>query len=374
MRSVASLYNSATNRLANAIANSRDFRTKRHIVVFESDDWGSIRMCDRKGWEELRAQGYAVDKRPYERFDLLESPTDLEALFDVLCRYKDSQGRHPIITANMLVANPDFEKIAQSGYQSYYYEPICDTYKRYYGDDKVLELMRQGISEGVFMPQSHGREHFNVAQWMTALQSGDEDVLTAFRYGMCGIAPKIHPEQGNQMMVALRSLDAETEKQALSIVSEGLDLFEQLWGFRSKTFIAPCYTWNADIENILQKGGVKLLQSGRVMRSSTGNKGKYSFVGQYNKCGQLYNVRNCTFEPSTIENDVCIERLLKQVDNAFAHHKIATFSTHRINYVGGLFEENRTRNLILLDQFLSELLSKYPDVEFMNSEDLISII
>ena len=167
------IVNGLKTRLLTAQAEKRDYHTKRHIVVFESDDWGSIRMSDRKSWESLLKLGYAVDKRPYERFDTLESPADLEALFEVLSRHKGADGNHPVITANMLVANPDFEKIQQSGYRHYYYEPISQTYTRYFGNAKALDIMRQGMEADVFMPQSHGREHFNVNQWIRGLQAGN---------------------------------------------------------------------------------------------------------------------------------------------------------------------------------------------------------
>ncbi|MDO5340956.1 MAG: hypothetical protein Q4F69_00670 [Bacteroidia bacterium] len=370
MRNISSLYKSAVNRIGASIARQRDFRTTRHIVVIESDDWGSIRMSNRKDWQELLDMGYAVDKRPYERFDTLESPTDIEALYDVLKRHKDAKGNYPIITANMLVANPDFEKIKSSNYSEYYFEPVNDTYKRYFGDTKVLDLMCQGMDEGLIMPQSHSREHFNVCQWMRALQNGDEDVLTAFRYNMCGIAPKAHPEKGNQMMVALKSMDEMSQQQVLSIVDEGLTMFEELWGFKSKSFIAPCYTWNRKIEEVLHRHGVELIQGGRVWRLSDSDKTKHVFMGQHNRLGQMYGVRNCSFEPSTDKN-YSTTKLMKEVDNAFAHHKIAVISAHRINFVGGIDINNRVNNLKRLDEFLTTLLKTYPDVEFLSSDKLL---
>ena len=372
MRTVKSMYDSLGNRLKSVYYASKDFRTSRHIVVIESDDWGSIRMSNKKDWDELLEMGYAVDKRPYERFDTLESPTDLEALYDVLKRHKDSKGNHPIITANILVANPDFERIKASNYSDYYYESMESTYKRYFGDTKVLELMRQGMDEGLMMPQSHGREHFNVYQWMLALQNGNEDVLTAFQYKMCGIAPKAHPERGNQMMVALKSTDEMSQQQVLSIVDEGLTMFEKLWGFKSKSFIAPCYIWNRKIEEVLHRHGVKLIQGGRVWRLSDSDKRKYVFMGQSNRWGQLYGVRNCSFEPST-DKTYDIKKLMHEIDNAFVHHKIAVISAHRINFVGGLDINNRVGNLQKLDEFLTILLKTYPDVEFLSSDKLIEL-
>lgn len=373
MRTFKFMLETMKSRVNSARFAQYDYRTDRYVVVFESDDWGSIRMSNKKDWEELLRMGYAVDKRPYERYDTLESAEDLEALYEVLSRHIDCNGNHPVITANMLMANPDFEKIEKSGFQEYYYEPIAKTYERYYGNTNVLELMKHGMEEGVFMPQSHGREHFNVAQWMRRLRDGNEDLLTAFRHGMCGIAPKAHPEKGNKMMNALLAENEKEEVAIGGIVTEGLQMFEELWRFKSKTFVAPCYLWNEQTERVLDDGGVKLIQTSRVSKPAYKSSSRYFYSGQRNILGQVYSIRNCHFEPATNEEDKTPETLLAQINKTFTQHKIAVFSTHRINYVGGIDATNRLQTLRLLDDFLTQLLRKYPDVEFMSSDKLIEI-
>lgn len=363
---------SIKDRVETAYCQYKDYRTSRHIVVFESDDWGSIRMSNKKAWNELLKLGYAVDKRPYERFDTLESSEDLEALFEVLSKYKDCKGNHPIITANMLMANPDFEKVEKSGFQEYYYEPIASTYERYFGNTKALDLLRQGFECGVFMPQCHGREHFNVVQWMRGLQKDDDDLLTAFRYGMCGIAPKSHPEQGNLLMKALFAETEEEQRNVDVIVKESLQMFEQMWGFKSKSFIAPCYCWNERIEKLLYDKGVELIQTSRIKKASYLSPQKYYYTGKRNKYRQYYSVRNCTFDPATI--NINSDKLMGQIADIFSNRQIAIICTHRINYVSGLNEKNRTQTLSLLDFFIKNLLEKYPDVEFLSSDKIIKVI
>ena len=372
---INSLYIAAKRKINSQMCARRDFRTDRHIVVFESDDWGSIRMSNKKDWNELLRMGYAVDKRPYERFDTLESPEDLEALFQVLYKYKDSNGNHPIITANMLMANPDFEKIKNSGFQKYYYEPIAKTYERYFGDTKVMKLMKQGLEAGIFMPQCHGREHFNVAQWMKGLQDGNEDLLTAFKYGICGIAPKASPEKGNQLMKALCAVNDEEQKDIDCIVAEGMGMFDDLWGFKSKTFVAPCYCWNEDTEKVLATCGVRLIQTSRRCKPAYKIDDRCFYSGQRNEYAQMYSIRNCRFEPAiTLEQSNVVCSMMKQVEKTFSNKKIAIFSTHRINYVGGISESNRMNTIHQLDRFLNCLLQKYPDVEFHSSDRLIDVL
>jgi len=369
-----SAYKSFTNRFKLFNCERKDFRTNRHIVVFESDDWGSIRMSNKNDWEKLLRMGYAVDKRPYERFDTLESPEDLEALFEVLCKYKDCNGNHPVITANMLMANPDFRRIEESGFQNYYYEPISNTYTRYFGNLKVLDLIKQGLDEGLFMPQSHGREHFNIAQWMRGLRLGDEDLMTAFRFGMCGIAPKAHPEKGNMLMNALWAEITEEMEEVNRAVADGLRMFEQLFGYKSRTFVAPCYLWNEQIECVLAEYGVQLIQTASMSKQLDSYQRRFFYSGQRNNLGLVYSIRNCKFEPSTSEGGECVGTLMREIDRIFAMRKLAVISTHRINYVSGIDEMNRRRTLKGLNEFLQLLLRKYPDVEFISSDELIRIM
>lgn len=73
-------------------------------------------------------------------------------------------------------------------------------------------------------------------------------MLTAFRYGMCGIFPKNNPSIGNQYMVAFRSNNDESMKYVCQVVSMSLNMFKEIWGYHSLSYIAPCYTWNDEIE------------------------------------------------------------------------------------------------------------------------------
>lgn len=38
------------------------------------------------------------------------------------------------------------------------------------------------------------------------------------------------------------------EARLAEAAADGLRMFEQLFGYRSRTFIAPCYTWPASLE------------------------------------------------------------------------------------------------------------------------------
>src|SRR5690606_12744401 len=94
--------------------NMKGWSTERKIIVFESDDWGTIRMPSLKTQKYLLNKGLDINKCSFCQNDSLESDDDLTSLFDVLLSHKLRDGRYPVITANTIVANPDFEKIKES--------------------------------------------------------------------------------------------------------------------------------------------------------------------------------------------------------------------------------------------------------------------
>lgn len=358
--------------ITNNFLNIPGWNTRRHIVVIESDDWGAIRMPSKKIFDDLSMEGYDLQNNPYEKNDSLATEDDLNALFDVLKKYRDSNGNNPVITANCVVANPDFEKIKESNYSTYYYEPITVTMQRYKGCQHSFDLWQQGKTEGLFYPQCHGREHLNVAHWMHVLQSGDSDNLFAFDKRMMGIPPKKDTRKGNIFQVALNDIIYKGEPLE-NIIIEALDNFEQLFGYRSRTFIAPCYTWRPSLEKTLFDNGVVGIQ-GVVYQRNPGYKVIRHWQGTRNEYGQIYTIRNCTFEPTLLSSVDNVSNCLYRINCAFRWNKPAIISSHRINYIGAIHEDNRIRNLKQLDLLLSEILRIWPDVEFMNSEQLVNEI
>ena len=359
-------------------ANSRGWRTNRKILVIESDDWGSIRMPSYKVYTELLNKGFPVDRLSYMKYDSLESNSDLSNLFDVLSSFRDKNGNHPVITANTIMTNPDFEKIRQSGFNEYHAEIFTETLKKYPEHDRVYHLYLQGIKEKIFYPQLHGMEHLNVKRWMNALKNGNSATRLAFDYEMFDLSSSHTEISESSFMDSLSPTShAEIAKQNHRII-EASKLFYDTFGYASKTFIAPCYVWRPEHEAAFSKSGFQNIQSGSyqlVPEIGIINKfnKKLHFTGQYNSYNTSYTVRNCFFEPSNYSEDV-VEKCLSQIKNAFRNNKPAIISSHRLNFIGGIVRENRERNLLQLDKLLAKILSDFSDVEFFHSADLSELI
>jgi len=359
--------------LSRNLLNIPGWRTRRKLLVIESDDWGSIRMPSREVYEKFISRGFDLVRSDYNRIDTLESSQDLEMLFDVLQSHRDSSGKAPVITANCVVGNPDFRKIRESDFASYHVEAVTETLKRYPGRDRVEELWKQGDRAGLFRPQFHGREHVNVVRWMDALRLGSEAMMFTFDHGTTF--------SGNGDYNFMEVLDYNGPEDLIQMkagLAEGLDMFEEIFGFRSLSFIPPCYTWNSDVEETLHEGGVRYIQGLVKQLIPTGSFGNYRsklhFLGNKNAFGQYFLIRNAFFEPALSKSSDPVGEVLNRIQIAFRWNKPAVIGSHRINFMGSLDAQNRKDNLALLDELLKRILKQWPDVEFISSDRLGDLI
>lgn len=367
---------SIKNIVSRNIFNIEGWRTNRKIVVIESDDWGSIRMPSPEVYEKLLSLGIRVNNCPYNRYDALESEEDLSELFDTLIKFKDKNSNHPIITTNYVVTNPNFKKIESSGFRNYYFEFFTETLNKYPKHQNSIEIIKQGIDKKIIHPQFHGREHLNVNRWMKGLQNNLKETHLAFDNGLFGLSTNITDEKRKSYLAALDFDNINELDYHKQILENGLDIFEQIFGYRSSSFIAPNYIWHTDLEPFLASKGIKFIQGIRNQTHPTGNKNliKRHCIGSQNASGQRYLVRNCLFEPSFDQSKPWVESVLKEISVAFFWNKPAIISSHRVNYIGFIDAANRERNLFLLSVLLGKMINRWPDIEFMSSDQLGNII
>jgi hypothetical protein len=365
--------------IGRTLLNLPGYHTRRKIVVIESDDWGGIRMPSIEVFQKLQKQGFKPENDPYLKYDSLASEEDLSNIFEVLNSVKDKNGNPAIITANCVVANPDFKKIREHNFQKYFYEPFTETLKKYSNHQNSFNLWKDGINNNLFYPQFHGREHLNVDRWLKGLQAGDTLLHAAFENEMISIS-SMPCEMRFGYMEALDFYSEEEKINKYEIIIEGLKLFEQIFEVHSESFIANCYIWHKDIEDTLFENKVKYIQ-GNPIQIQPNIRGdvrfvskKYHFTGQKNMIGQIYLVRNAHFEPSQYPNEDVVNNCLNRIEIAFRWNKPAIISSHRLNFIGTIDVKNRDYNLILFSELLKEIKRKWPTVEFMTSDELGQLI
>jgi len=366
---------SAKKLVVKNISNLPGWRTKEHLVVIESDDWGSIRMPSIKVFEDLSKAGIDLisdEGFRYNKFDSLETSEDIVSIFDVLSSVKDSTGRCTVLTPFSVVANPDFDKILQSDYTEYFYEPFTYTLKNYPGCENSFELWKEGIKSRLFIPQFHGREHLNVKVWMRALKSGHQKTRLAFNNRMWGISTANDPEIKVEFQAAFDFIDADDLKYHEEVIISGLGLFEELFDYRATSIVPPNGNFSSKLETVCSKEGIKYLSASKIQSEPLGQeriRKKFHWLGQKNKAGLTFLTRNCFFEPSQPDRD-WVESCLNDISIAFRWHKPAIISSHRVNFIGALNKSNRDKGLVQFNHLLKGIVKAWPDVRFLTSTEL----
>lgn len=367
-------------RIITNLKNLPGTKTKRKLVVIYVDDYGSIRVRDKQAYNNLLKAGLAVNKTRYG-YDTLCTTEDLQMLFDVLTSVKDKNGHHAVFTPFANIANPDFERIKNSGFQQYYREPFTETMKRLGSAyDGAYQLWKQGIDSGIFCPEYHGTEHISVWKFMKALQEGHKSTVLSFENE--SVASPFFPDEpkidhATAVFDIVKASDNDSLKTDIKV---GLDMFEELLGYRAVQFTPGAAIYSPLLHESLLQNGVKSIHVQRYKAYPLGD-GKYEktflYTGKKNAVSQRYIVRNCVFEPfldDRTQNLNAVNNCLLNIDAAFRMHAPAMVSTHRVNFAGAIESIHRDESLRMLNELLHEIEKRWPDVEFVSGATMDKIL
>lgn len=333
-------------------------------------------MPSREIYEKMIETGLPLDNGRYTKYDTIADKEDLELLFDVLLSVKDKNGKPAIMTPVCSVANPDFEKIKESGYKEYFYEPFTKTLQRYNRHSQSFATWQKGVKEGIFIPEFHGREHIAAQLWLKKLQESDENLLKAFEYGFVALDVNGIPKMARQFRPEFFFDNPAQIEFLLNSITTGINLFKEIFGFKPYVFVPSNSIFHPVFEKAVIENNVKYLYAFHYMPVPSRNrevKKKYYFNGQKSDEGLTYYSRNCVFEP-TDSNYQGINYTINQIYAAFKWKKPAIISSHRVNFVGGIDKKNREKGLKELQKLLNLIVTKYPDVEFMSSREMFKTL
>jgi hypothetical protein len=275
-----------------------------------------------------------------------------------------------------LVANPDFEKIQESGFQKYHFEPFTKTLERYTAHDKVYDLWKEGIKKEIFLPELHGREHLNIPLWMNDLQRGNPLTHLAFKYHITGIGPRDHSQLNNHYQAAFEWFH-KNPQSSRTLILQSMQLFRHIFGYEPYYFTPPNGIFNKTLNETIAGEGIYLLDRPFFLKNpGIKGKGRYEiyFQGQKDKSGLHYIVRNAVFEPSSDLYPDPVDRCLRDIASAFKWYKPAIISSHRVNFAGYLNTKNRDHGLKELSKLLKSIIKLWPEVEFLPIRSLKPIM
>ena len=362
--------------LLNNIKNIYGWKTKRKIVIISVDDYGNVRLDSKQARENMDKAGLKVLSR-FDAYDTLETREDLEMLYDTLSSVKDKNNKSAVFTPFALPCNINFEAMAKDGNKKYIAELLPETYQKLDEKDTrayngTWSLWQEGIDKGLMKPQFHGREHLNLKIFEEKLKQKDHEVITALQNrSYTSISDSSYPTIS--ISAAFDFFKFQENENFREIIEEGLNKFENVYGYRSMHFNPPGGREHPVIHQFLKDSGIKYLDTPLVKHEHQGN-GKYkkiiNYTGKKNSLGMTYQVRNVVFEPTNNRGVDWVNYSLKQIEAAFRWNRPAIISSHRVNFCGYIDTKNREVGIKALKELLKKIVQKWPDVEFMSSVEL----
>ena len=349
--------------LKNALAQRSDQR----IVVFESDDWGSQRVPSKAARDRLLAQGILSGKSAYDQ-ETLENAEDVATLCEVLGSVRDADGLPAVFSCFVNPANPDFDRIRESDFEGYFWEPTSQTLERRGDRAAVQAAWQSGRAAGLVDLEYHGREHLQVRLWMDFLRSSSV-VRAGFELGYYSVACEPVPPTIRGFRAAY-FFESPDEIPAMErIVVDGARLFEEEYGVRPHVFCAPNNVFHPELYRAVKTAGCNVIVRHARNLQPDGRGGVTQVWGnrRVREAGLSWYGRNAIFEP---EQGYGIEHALRGIRSAFAWGVPAIVSTHRVNYVGGIDPRVRDRGARELGALLKAITKTWPDVHFMSSRAL----
>jgi hypothetical protein len=335
----------------------------RPLVLLQSDDWGRVGVRDREGYEQLRSIGIHLGENPYDYYSL-ETAEDLIALRDLLKRHRDSTGRPACLVMNFLLANLDFQKIEETGFQNIHLMPLSHGLPGAWRRPGLFEAYRQGISDDVFYPALHGLTHFcRLAVERALTVPGDRNNLlhtlwkadTPYIYWRM---PWIGYEYNNPEKPQAGFLELETQA---SLIAEAVREFQKFFSTAPLSACAPGYRANGDTHQAWSQSGVRVAQNG-----SGG-----ALPPHMDEWEMLNLHRTIDLEP--FERGLPLDKYLQLAERCFERGIPAIVSMHSINFHSSL-KDFRGPGLRALDEFLSALEAKHPNLLYVHDMNVYELV
>ena len=323
------------------VAAWREPVLKRPVLIIESDDWGA---------------------------GPTEQATAIQQISCILEKFSDRDQRRPVMTLGMILAAADGEKTLSSGY--YHRQQISTS-----SHGQLLEAIKSGVEAGVFSIQLHGMEHY----WPPALLQAsktDKAAMDWLRH-----APHLSTEElpsalqsrwVDASILPSRHLNANAVQLA---AQEEVVTFQQIFGTIPRVAVPPTFIWTEDVEKAWAVAGISVVITpgnrfeSRDESGSPAGKGRAIHNGQSSENNIVYLVRDDYFEPSLGHTAV---QALGRLSAKTRLGRPILYETHRFNFLGSKEEKNKA--LEEIERLLTLALKQYPDLAFLSSIKLATIL
>jgi hypothetical protein len=311
----------------------------------------------------LRAHGLRLGEHPYDLYTL-ETAEDVMALASLLGRHRDSTGRPPCLMMNVCTANLDFGQMRREGYKQPRMRALGNGLPGTWSRPGLFDAYRTAIEQGVFSPALHGTSHFCPTAFANALAEDGErarllrllwEAETPYIFWRM---PWVGYEYWNPERPHAGFLPAEHQRK---LINQACQNFRDLFGPDPVSACAPGGRANCDTHRMWAEAGIHVAEN----RSSGLRR------TQMDQFGLLHLYRSIDFEPSQRELDV--EKYLEIASSCFSRGIPVAVSINAINFHSTL-KDFRSGSIAALDKLLTGLECRYPELLYLNDEDLYAIV
>lgn len=329
-------------------------RFEEPIVIFESDDWGKVNSNESAIFDST------YGKRTDWSYDQLENETDLEQLFNKLYSYRNDFERPPVFTANFIVSNPNFEATLETGFEELILEPIDSAFPN------LIRSWNKGKTQGVFYPQYHGRLHYNYKLYKASLKN-DKVVQALFKQKVNGGLEHFEHSQLAYYSEYQNYTSQKSSPLLQDWIKEGLKEFDRIFGYQSKSTIAPNYVLATKDIGLFAGTEVRFLQGSNKLLSNSGLTEKCENYCQGASLAHNLTAlsRNHKFEPCRNKKEWKVDFSIFAAKTWLNRNVPVVFDTHRMNYVSNFADSSLNELGILIDSFRD-----VKNIKFLTSVEL----
>jgi hypothetical protein len=239
----------------------------------------------------------------------------------------------------------------------------------------LLDAIRNGIEAGVFFAQLHGMEHFWPPALLTASKT-DKAVMAWLDRSLESPTEDLpSPLQSRWVDASVLPARRLTMVAVQQAVREEVDTFRDIFGSAPFVAVPPTFVWNENVENAWAEVGVGVIVTPGSRFETRDEKGRPAgrgapiYNGQSGEKNIIYLVRDAYFEPSLGHTAMqALSALLSKTRLG----RPTLFETHRFNFLGT--EEEKKQALAELERLLRMAVENYPDLAFLSSGTLATIL
>ena len=356
---------------------------QRHkAIVLENDDWCGQGVVGL-GYPGVYERACAVSEiravldyrdgslRPWSTARM-ETPEEMQRLFDLLLRFKGADGHPAIFTPICLVASPDFNAIRENRFEAYMDIPIAKGFPQGLDSQKVLAKAKEGIELGVWYPQSHGRaHHYNGRKWVRALrEKRDKTLLLFFEFGVIGMPTPPWGENLNELKGL--EFDDMSDAELDDWFQAGMRFFREAFGYETPAMpITDARPENLEqCKGMLAHSGVKIASHTRNTFNTVGT--PECPMGKEDPPGVLCLGWTAYLDPRGKRDEGCpagcsaaYERIVK----SWACGMPAIVGGHRINYCS--YDANQVKEgYSQTERLLARIAKEHPDAVYLTSTEV----